>query len=99
MPDIERPEVNVAYDDTAWPVDLKPLTTIDEIRMWSLVNHGLPTPAHESFKLFNADGQELAPREFAQFVGVKPGDTLTLTYAPIARDEPERTLTGEARDG
>ena len=77
-----RPEVNVTYDGTEWPVHLQAFTTIKEILLSSLINHGLPVLAHEDFTLRHADGSEVAdPSGNAIFAGVKPGDTLTLSYA------------------
>lgn len=81
-------QVNVRYEDNEWPIDLKAMTTVKEILLFSLVNHGLPTLAHESFTLFHADGTPVSdPSGNAIFAGVKPGDTLVLKYTPREHDE------------
>lgn len=80
-----RAEVNVAYDGTEWPVELKGMTTVREILLSSLINHGLPVLAHEDFALLHADGGAVSdPSGNAIFAGVKPGDTLILKYLRAA---------------
>lgn len=74
-------QVNVRYEDAEWPINLKGTTTVKEIILFSLVNHGLPTMHHESFMLVDAADAELGHGN-AILAGVKPGDALTLKYAP-----------------
>lgn len=82
-----RPSVNVRYGDDEWPVDLKGMTTIKEILLSSLINHGLPVLAHEDFALYHADGAPVAdPTGNAIFAGVQVGDALTLKYTPASDD-------------
>ena len=78
-------EVNVRYEDNEWPVRLGGLTTIKEILLSSLINHGLPTLAHDKFRLFHANGDLVDdPSGNAIFAGINPGDTLVLKYLPDA---------------
>lgn len=80
-------DVNVRYEGTEWPIELKGMTTVKEILMFSLINHGLPVLAHESFTLLHADGSPVSdPSGNAIFAGVKPGDTLTLQYTRPAEE-------------
>lgn len=83
-----RPEINVRYGEGEWPVHLKGMTTIKEILLSSLINHGLPVLAHDDFTLYHTDGAPVAdPTGNAIFAGVQVGDTLTLKYTPASRDE------------
>lgn len=68
------------------------MTTVKEILLFSLVNHGLPTMRHENFTLLDATGAELGHGN-AILAGVKPGDVLTLKYVPDRGAQSTETAT------
>lgn len=81
MPETEKDYVTVVFEGKEGLVELKPMSTVEEIRMSAVFEHGLPTPRHEDFTLLNFYGRELPLRAFCVMVGMMPGDRLELKYA------------------
>lgn len=77
--------ITVAYDGAEREVNYDRGTTVERILMYSLIEHGLPTPAYRDFRLLDRTGTQLRGAEIAEFIGVTPGDALTLEYAPAER--------------